>query len=142
MSKQMRLGKASEMIVLGELLRRGLDVYMPAVDDRAVDMIIRVEGPRGVRHIEVQVKSSKGHNRIIGVYPKSVMAKNGESILIVHHRYENRPDEFMYLTHKQVLGMLSDTSKVGDLMLNAPEREKYKEQDLWHLANRLLHDTD
>jgi hypothetical protein len=138
----MRLGKASEMIVFGELLRRGLDVYLPAVDDRAVDMIIRVERPDDVRHIEVQVKSVKGHGRVIGVYRQAVMSKGDDSILIVHHRYQNQPDEFVYLTKKQVLGMLSATSKVGDLLLNAPERKKYKEQDLWHLANRLLHDTE
>jgi len=139
MSKQMRLGKASEMIVLGELLRRGLDVYLPAVDDRAVDMIIRVERPDGVRHIEVQVKSVKGHGRVIGVYRQAVMSKGEESVLIVHNRYENKPDEFLYLTRQQVLKMLPDDAKWGDLPLNAPEREKYKEQDLWHLANRLLH---
>jgi hypothetical protein len=37
----MRGGKTSELIVAGQLLRLRLDVYLPCVDDQAIDMLIK-----------------------------------------------------------------------------------------------------
>lgn len=59
MNERLRGGKSSELIVAGELLRHGLDGYLPCVDDQAIDLLLRVERPDGVRHYDVQVKSVK-----------------------------------------------------------------------------------
>ena len=74
MNKSLRAGKRSELIVAGELLRHGLYVYLPCVDDQAIDLLIRAECGDLVVHCDVQVKSVKGYNRIIGV--KKPSAKN------------------------------------------------------------------
>jgi len=47
-------GKRIEFWVIGQMLREGLDVYVPLVDDRAVDAVIR--RPDGL-FIEVQIKA-------------------------------------------------------------------------------------
>lgn len=47
-------GKRHEYIVIAELLRHGFDVYIPLVDDRQIDCIIR----RGCDHyLDVQIKA-------------------------------------------------------------------------------------
>jgi len=38
--QKMRGGKSSELIVAGELIRHGLDVYLPCVDDQSIDLLI------------------------------------------------------------------------------------------------------
>lgn len=50
MNKGMRSGKSSELIVAGQLLRLGLDVYLPSVDDQAIDLLIKVESNGEVTH--------------------------------------------------------------------------------------------
>ncbi|MCG9127275.1 hypothetical protein JT359_06685 [Candidatus Poribacteria bacterium] len=48
-------GKSREKIVIGELLRHNLDVYLPIVDDRGIDCVIRIAEEN---YIELQIKSS------------------------------------------------------------------------------------
>ena len=50
-----RYGKSREKIVIGELLRHNLDVYLPIVDDRGIDCVIRSNDGN---YIELQIKSS------------------------------------------------------------------------------------
>jgi len=52
--KTAKQGKASELQVAGELLRRGYDVFVPFVDT-GVDLIASLDG----RFILIQVKESK-----------------------------------------------------------------------------------
>lgn len=53
--KSLHYGKAREKIVVGELLRCNLDVYLPIVDDRGIDCVIRLDDGD---YIELQIKSS------------------------------------------------------------------------------------
>jgi len=47
-------GKRQEYIAIGELLRRGFDVYIPLVDDQHIDCVVR----RGDQdYIEIQIKA-------------------------------------------------------------------------------------
>ena len=48
-----RTGKQGELAVIGELIRRGFDVFLPAIDMYGVDCILRT--PRG--HKEIQIKT-------------------------------------------------------------------------------------
>lgn len=138
MNKRIRSGKSSELIVTGELIRHGVDVYLPCVDDQAIDLLLRA--PDGVRYYEVQVKSIKGYNSIVGV--KNAEDLRGNYILIVHYRHDSKPDEFFYLTHKQIAHHHLKGSGWGDLVFNKPERERYAEQNLADLAKRILNGED
>ncbi len=136
MNKRFRMGKSSEHIVCGQLLRYGLDVYLPCVDDQAIDLILRHENLNDVRYYDIQVKSVKGYNRIIGV--KDVAEKQDKYILIIHYRHENKPDEFFYLTKKQIIQHHISGSDWGDLIFNKQERQNYSQQNLSDLANHIL----
>lgn len=50
-------GKRQEFIAVGELLRRGLDVYMTLVDDQQIDCIIRQEKGGQLRYLDIQIKA-------------------------------------------------------------------------------------
>ncbi|MFL5800261.1 MAG: hypothetical protein ACJ8CR_00665 [Roseiflexaceae bacterium] len=136
MNTRMRGGKSSELIVAGELLRHGLDVYLPCVDDRAIDLLIRTEDHEGVRHYDVQVKSVRGYNRIVGL--KNIDIKSSRYILILHYRHDEKADESFYLTKDQVLRHYLKDSKWGDLVFNKVEREQYAAQTLADLGQRIL----
>lgn len=135
MAKNLRAGKSSELIVAGELIRNGLDIYMPYVDDQAIDLIIRSEIENEIKYYDIQIKSVKGYNRIIGL--KNTDNKKENYILIIHYRHDNKPDEFFYLNKKQIKKHAIDT-EWGDLIFNKPEREKYKCQKIEDLAKNIL----
>jgi hypothetical protein len=134
MNKGMRGGKSSELIVAGQLLRHGLDVYLPCVDDQGIDLLIRAESDCDVIHYDVQVKSVKGYNRIIGI--RNLEKKGSRYILIIHYRHDNRQDEFFYLTKEQV-ALHHIAGSWGDLVFNKPERNHYSQQMLAQLAERI-----
>ena|SRR5437588_3878354 len=135
MNKSMRGGKSSELIVAGELLRHGLDVYLPCVDDQAIDLLIRAESEGDVLHYDVQVKSVKGYNRIIGI--RNLENEGSRYILIIHYRHDSpRQDEFFYLTKEQV-ALHHIAASWGDLVFNKPERDRYADQTLARLAERI-----
>ena len=52
----MRVGRWGEQFVAMALTKAGLDVYLPAVDDRSIDMLVRLDGDP-VRFAEFQVKT-------------------------------------------------------------------------------------
>ena len=54
-------GKRIELWVAGLLLHQGFDVFLPLVDDDAIDMILR--GPTGNK-LDVQVKARSGAAKI------------------------------------------------------------------------------
>jgi len=56
-----QLGRFAEYHVTMALVRHGVDVYTPAVDDRGIDLIARVE--LGT-YLEVQVKATRGNNYV------------------------------------------------------------------------------
>ena len=51
-------GKRQEFIAVGELLRRGFDVYMTLVDDQQIDCVVRLEKKgKKLRYIDLQIKA-------------------------------------------------------------------------------------
>ncbi|MBM3500038.1 MAG: hypothetical protein FJX74_15365 [Armatimonadetes bacterium] len=131
----MRAGKSSEYIVAAELLRLGLDVYLPCVDDQAIDMLIRIAHPeRPPRHYELQVKSVRGYNRIVGL--SDLTSASEHSVLVLHYRHDRRPDEFFWLRRDEARALRIPESW-GDLRFNKDEREKYADRTLEALAEAL-----
>ncbi|MEO0089308.1 MAG: group I intron-associated PD-(D/E)XK endonuclease [candidate division WOR-3 bacterium] len=49
------IGKEGELRVIGELLRRGFDVYLPAVDVGGIDCIIKTS--KGYKEIQIKTRS-------------------------------------------------------------------------------------
>lgn len=135
MNERMRQGKSGELRVASELIRQGLDVYSPLVDDQAIDLIVRVPAAGGVRHFDIQIKSVAGYNRVIGV--RLPRERLDEYILILHFRHSNRDDEFFYLTGEQAARHHLPDSPFGDLVFNKPERQAYGAQTLAALAEFL-----
>ena len=134
MNLKMWAGKASELSVAAELLRCGIAVYTPCVDDQDIDMVLRVQAGDAVRFYDVQVKSVKGHNQIVGVHPP---CEQGNYLLIVQYRHDDKPDETFYLTREQVREHLLDGSEWGDLRLLKADRERLSRQTLRALAEAL-----
>ena len=54
-------GKRQEYIAVGELLRRGFDVYMTLVDDQQIDCVIRQEKEGQLRYLDIQIKARSNH---------------------------------------------------------------------------------
>lgn len=136
MASRARAGKSSELAVASELIRHGLDVYLPCVDDQGIDLLLRVEDEHGTRHYDVQVKSVRGYNRIVGL--RHVREKSDRYVLIIHYRHDTKADEFYYLTREQVIEhWLGDESAWGDLIFNRTERERHGFQTLSHLAGAI-----
>lgn len=136
MNKRLRSGKSSELIVAGELIRHGVDLYVPCVDDQAIDLVVRCEREDGIHYYDVQVKSVRGYNRIIGL--KSIEGRKGRYILVIHYRHDKKPDEFFYLTEEQITRHQIKGADWGDLIFRRQEREEHHLQNLSHLASRLL----
>lgn len=65
MRKKLRSGKGYELTVVGMLVDAGFDVYLPTVDDQAIDGLIRIptENSR-FRYHELQIKGSRTWNGI------------------------------------------------------------------------------
>lgn len=135
MNNRSRNGKSSELMVAGELIRHGLDIYLPLVDDQAIDMIIRQPIGNEVKHYDVQVKSVSGYNRIIGL--RDIEAKDDTYILILHYRHSTKEDECLYLLRNQILKYHSSEYEWGDLIFNKPQREQYMSQSLAELATKI-----
>ena len=56
---RLRVGRYGEYFVKMALVRAGLDVYSPEVDDRAIDLVLRIPSSPP-RHLDVQVKTVRG----------------------------------------------------------------------------------
>lgn len=53
---KMRVGRFGEYFTKMALVRAGYDIFSPEVDDRAIDLVLRVEGDT-VRYFDLQVKT-------------------------------------------------------------------------------------
>jgi len=128
-------------MVASLLTRNSIDVYFPIVDDIAIDMIIRTDS----MYYDIQVKSVKNYNRIVGV--KKLHSKKKNYIIIIHYRHDKKNDEFFYLTLKQAIRLWKEKdkdgnlNKWGDLIFNKVERQLYSTQTLEDLATRIISST-
>lgn len=61
-------GKRQEYIAVGELLRRGFDVYMTLVDDQQIDCIVRQERGGKLRCLDIQIKARSKDAKHAGTF--------------------------------------------------------------------------
>ena len=58
-------GKRQEYRAVAELLNRGYDVYMPLVDDKQIDCVLRIDDNR---YLDIQIKARSKHVQAPGVF--------------------------------------------------------------------------
>ena len=82
-------GKRMEFWVIGEMLRHGLDVYIPLVDDRGVDAVVR---RKDGSFVEVQIKA------------RSVDIREGDAALFAAIRHDEERPNYWFIFHAARLG--------------------------------------
>jgi len=90
------LGKRIEYWIIGQMLKEGLDVYVPMVDDDAIDVIVK--RPDG-KFIEVQIKARS----------KSVI--EGDCALFAAIPHEPRPNYWFVFYSERIDTMFIMTSE-------------------------------
>lgn len=134
-----RHGKYAELRVATELLKTGIPVYFPFVDDEKVDLIARVSDKGPTDHWDIQVKSSKGYNVIIGVPWRHIATKPPNYLLVIAYIHSNKPDEFFFLTVDDLLSLMPDPlTEWGEIRFNKAERERYRGRTMDNLTKFLL----
>ena len=85
-------GKRQEYIAVGELLRRGFDVYMTLVDDQQIDCILRQENEitGKLRYLDIQIKA------------RSMDAKHGATFAAI--RVHKPRKNFWFIFYSEVTG--------------------------------------
>ena len=138
-----KYGKYAELKVATELLKNQIPVYFPFVDDEKIDFVVRIQDETRVRHYDIQVKSVRGYNRILGVPWEYIATKPQNYLLVIAYIHQKKQDEFFFLTIKDLLKLMPKLkSKWRDLIFNKPEREKYKDRTITKLVNFLIKEVN
>ncbi|MFG1269357.1 hypothetical protein V5F40_15480 [Xanthobacter sp. DSM 14520] len=93
-----KVGKFGEYFAKMALVRAGLDVYSPEVDDRSIDAIVRLPGLLGAqpRYLDLQVKAARiGSNNYIYVKKRLFPMREDAFIAIVVFKEGSEPDFFL-----------------------------------------------
>lgn len=102
-------GKRIEHYLIGQMLKEGLDVYIPMVDDDAVDAVVK--RPDG-KYVEIQIKARS----------KDVGKGNSELFAAINHKsrdnywfvfYSERLNVMWILTSQEFLDKASRNTKAG-----------------------------
>jgi hypothetical protein len=131
MVSKLRAGKGYEITVVGMLIEAGLDVYLPTVDDRRIDALIRLKCDDGsIRYHEVQVKGSQTWNGIRG----KITDLHPNTILILYCAKERK---ILWFMSDELPMSYSGDSPWGNIFLKASDVEHYRSEDR-HDLNKLV----
>jgi len=86
-------GKEGELRVIGELLRRGFDIYLPLVDIGGIDCIIKTD----IGYREIQIKTREKFSTALLFDVKNFIPK--DSFFIICYNI-NEPDTFWIIPSK------------------------------------------
>ena len=81
-------GKRIEHFLIGQMLKEGLDVYLPVVDDKGIDAVVR--RPDG-SYVEVQIKA------------RSKTVREGDAALFAAIEHEHRPN-YWFVFYSERIG--------------------------------------
>ena len=81
-------GKRIEHFLIGQMLKEGLDVYLPVVDDKGIDAVVR--RPDG-SYVEVQIKA------------RSKSVREGDAALFAAIEHEHRPN-YWFVFYSERIG--------------------------------------
>jgi len=122
-------GKIGEYKAIGELLKRTLDVYIPIVDVRGIDCLVRLQTGK---FIEVQVKTRGSHKQGKENFDIKSFEPRDDYFIIC---YRGDLDTFWVLP-SSIFKKHSSTIKDGRLRLrlNAKKQEQLKQyENNWEL---------
>lgn len=112
-------GKRIEYYVVGLMLKQGLDVYLPLVDDDAIDAVIK--RPDG-KFVEVQIKA------------RSHSVKDGAGAMFAAIPHEPRNNYFFlfYSERHDKMFLMSSSEFIGDAVQNKSGANKGKRSIKFH----------
>lgn len=121
-------GKRIEYYVIGLMLKEGLDVFLPMVDDDAIDAVIKK--PNGT-FIEVQIKARSKHVAF------------GEAALFSAITHDYRPNYWFifYSERLDKLWILSSKEFLKESVQNKTGKNRGK-RSIWFNGKRKLYKTE
>lgn len=136
-------GKITEFQVISELIKMGLDLYVPIIDV-GIDCILRIEKlDKPTKYYEIQIKSTKHNVSIRGAknilqYIKEKKPKN--YFLIIAIRKDEEIKHIIYLTTEQIIECAYPSPEAEDIDINVKARARdrfIKSQTLTNLIAKL-----
>ena len=121
-------GKRIEYYIVGLMLKQGLDVYMPLVDDDAIDAVVKK--PNG-SYVEVQIKA------------RSKTVSFGDAALFAALTHEYRPNYWFvfYSERMDKIWILSSKEFVAESNQNKNGKNKGK-RSIWFNGRNTKQNTE
>lgn len=118
-------GKRIEHFLIGQMLKEGLDVYLPVVDDKGIDAVVR--RPDG-KFVEVQIKA------------RSKEVIDGDAALFSAIEHEYRPN-YWFVFYSERLGengtmwIMTSSEFINESVQNKNGKNKGK-RSIWFNGKR------
>ena len=115
-------GKRIEFWIIGQMLKEGLDVYIPMVDDNAIDAVVRK--PNG-RFVEVQIKA------------RSKRVVDGDAALFAGIPHEPRKNYWFvfYAERLDMMWIMKSEEFIAEASQNKQGKNKGK-RSIWFNGNK------
>lgn len=130
-------GKRIEYWVVGHMLKQGMDVYLPLVDDDAIDAVIKVGEDR---FIQVQIKARSIHSKVgDGALFSAISHKHRENYFFVF--YSERHNKMWVLSSADFIehAHMNKTGKnigLSSIWFNGKRKDKKTGEYVEHIHPR------
>ena len=126
-----RTGKEGELKVIGELLRRGFEIYTPLIDTVGIDCIIRT----GVGYREIQIKTREKISSSLLFDVKEFTPRDTFFIICYN---TNEPDNFWVIPSKVFRDNAAIMKKFGKFRLTLGVEDSKRRQKLHQFRNNFF----
>jgi hypothetical protein len=126
-----RTGKEGELKVIGELLRRGFDIYTPLIDIGGIDCIIKTD----VGYKEIQIKTREQFTTKLLFDVKDFQPRDNFFIICYNI---NEPETFWVIPSKVFKENAYFLKKYGKLRLILGDEDSRMRQKLHHYRNNFF----
>lgn len=144
-------GKRQEYIAIGELLRRGFDVYMTLVDDQQIDCVLRkeVQGKPVYLDIQIKARSKDCAKKNAGTFAAMEVRKPRKNFFFIF--YSEQADSYWVIPSLKLIKlatrnktgknkgkyrlMLTNYSKAKDEVRPRPKFEAFSDNKGFELLN-------
>ena len=136
-----QLGRFAEYFVTMALVRNGMDVYTPAVDDRGIDLIARIDVGT---YLEVQVKATRGDSyvyvrkSVFPIHPNRYLAyvsfdsEADPDVFLIPQRPGRRPTGCL-----QATTMLGRRAHLSTASISHPRHDLFLTRTVWATSSTL-----
>lgn len=126
-----RTGKEGELRVIGELLKRGFDVYLPLIDIHGIDCIIRTD----IWHKDIQIKTRENFATQLLFDVKTFIVRDNFFIICYNIK---EPDIFWIIPSKVFKENSYDLKKYNKLRLVLGNEDSKMRQKLHIYRNNFF----